>query len=275
MSNHVTNICRPAQMPPTAKNVLMAIADRADDSGFAWPSIPGLCEATCYGRTAVIEAMKWLEAMGYVTVEKSAGRQNRITVDLQTLANAPKAVRGTERTAAVRGANQSAPRTGCTAEPVRQTDYTRPPDGPPPVRLPDGVVREPDPNHQQPPEKHQVAPKEAIQSKSVRAKAVQCPPDVAPQVWADWNQLRRQKKAPVTQTVLDGARVEAEKAGMTLESFLGLWCVRGSQGLQANWLKSHERGPNPKGMLGSIGGQLAQSRAKAERLLDAIDARGT
>jgi hypothetical protein len=45
----------------------------------------------------------------------------------------------------------------------------------------------------------------------------------------------------VTQTVLDGAWEEAGKAGMDLESFLRIWCARGSQGLQADWLKPHER----------------------------------
>ncbi|MEG2048925.1 MAG: hypothetical protein RR100_18915 [Comamonas sp.] len=57
------------------------------------------------------------------------------------------------------------------------------------------------------------------------------------QTWADWQQLRKVKRAPVTETVVNGARSEAAKAGMTLEAFLQLWCIRGSQGLQAAWLK--------------------------------------
>ena len=34
---------------------------------------------------------------------------------------------------------------------------------------------------------------------------------------------------------------EAEKAGITLNAFLTIWCARGSQGLEANWLKTNER----------------------------------
>jgi hypothetical protein len=75
-----------------------------------------------------------------------------------------------------------------------------------------------------------------------RATTPECPEDVSKQTWADWLQLRRQKKAPVTETVLQGARSEAEKAQMPLERFLAVWCMRGTQGLQADWLKPHERG---------------------------------
>lgn len=71
-------------------------------------------------------------------------------------------------------------------------------------------------------------------------KRVSRPEDVAEQVWSDWLQLRKDKKAPVTQTVVEGAIAEAAKAGMTLEQFLRVWCTRGSQGLKAEWLTRQE-----------------------------------
>ena len=67
------------------------------------------------------------------------------------------------------------------------------------------------------------------------------PDDVEPQTWADFLKLRKAKRAPVTQTVVDEAKRECAKAGMTLESFLRVWCRRGSQGLEAAWLKPEER----------------------------------
>lgn len=73
------------------------------------------------------------------------------------------------------------------------------------------------------------------------ATKVACPPDVGLQEWEDWLALRKAKKAPVTETVLKSARKEAEKAGITLNAFLTIWCARGSQGLQADWLKTNER----------------------------------
>lgn len=78
--------------------------------------------------------------------------------------------------------------------------------------------------------------KEKVLSRANRATPTSKPADVNEQVWTDWLQLRKAKRAPVTQTVLDSARSEACKAGMTLEAFLREWCARGSQGLKAEWL---------------------------------------
>lgn len=73
-------------------------------------------------------------------------------------------------------------------------------------------------------------------------RAPPCPDGVADQVWSDWLQLRKAKRAPVTETVLAGAADEARKAGLTLEAFLRVWCRRGTQGLEAAWLAPQERG---------------------------------
>ena len=73
------------------------------------------------------------------------------------------------------------------------------------------------------------------QKKTV-ATGVACPPDVSQQVWQDWLQLRKTKKASVTETVITGARSEAAKINWTLEQFLVEWCTRGSQGMKAEWI---------------------------------------
>jgi hypothetical protein len=73
------------------------------------------------------------------------------------------------------------------------------------------------------------------------ATIVACPPDVDQQIWDDWKQLRKAKNAPVTETVVTNARKEAAKANMAFSDFLSVWCARGSQGLQAEWLKPDER----------------------------------
>lgn len=75
-----------------------------------------------------------------------------------------------------------------------------------------------------------------------RSAPIPAPEDVDPQVWSDWLKLRASKKAPVTGTVLQAARVEAAKAGMSLTEFLAEWCSRGSQGLKAEWIR-----PTPGG----------------------------
>lgn len=74
-----------------------------------------------------------------------------------------------------------------------------------------------------------------------KATVVACPSDVGLQEWNDWLALRKAKKAPVTETVVKSARKEAEKAGISFNAFLTIWCARGSQGLEASWLKSDEK----------------------------------
>jgi uncharacterized protein YdaU (DUF1376 family) len=73
------------------------------------------------------------------------------------------------------------------------------------------------------------------------ATVVACPLDVRDQVWTDWVALRKSKKAPITETVIEGARKEAFKLNWPLDKFLVEWCTRGSQGLKAEWIVK----PNP------------------------------
>lgn len=82
------------------------------------------------------------------------------------------------------------------------------------------------------------APKPKRQSP--KPQLLECPTGVDPQVWADWLDLRKGKKAPVTPTVIESAMREAAKARISFEDFLRIWCLRGSQGLQADWLKPNE-----------------------------------
>lgn len=77
--------------------------------------------------------------------------------------------------------------------------------------------------------------------RSTPATEIAKPADVDQQTWTDWLALRKGKRAAVSETVLNGARGQSEKAGMTLDAFLQVWCLRGSQGLMADWLRPEER----------------------------------
>lgn len=85
------------------------------------------------------------------------------------------------------------------------------------------------------------SPSPSKNTKREKAISIACPSDVDEQVWSDWLQLRKTKKASVTETVLKGARSESQKAGIPLNEFLEIWCLRGSQGLEASWIKPDER----------------------------------
>lgn len=91
--------------------------------------------------------------------------------------------------------------------------------------------------------------------------AIAKPDDVDQQTWGDWVALRTKKRATVSITVVEEARRECAKAGLTLERFLQIWCMRGSQGLEAAWLKPDERG--------HATGETAYQRSMRERIEEA------
>lgn len=77
--------------------------------------------------------------------------------------------------------------------------------------------------------------------RAAAAPALPCPDDVAGEVWTAWLDLRRKKRAPVSDVVLQQARKEAALAKLSLEAFLRIWCFRGSQGLHADWITPQDR----------------------------------
>ena len=101
------------------------------------------------------------------------------------------------------------------------------------------------------------APRKRVATPAAIAK----PDDVDQQTWGDWVALRTKKRATVSITVVEEARRECAKAGLTLERFLQVWCMRGSQGLEAAWLKPDERG--------HATGETAYQRSMRERIEEA------
>lgn len=97
----------------------------------------------------------------------------------------------------------------------------------------DVMQRAPVPNNQ--------TPITNIKKKNTSAVA---PPDgVAESVWNDFCQHRKEKKAKLTQTAIDGIEREATKAGWTLENALRECCARGWTGFKADWVADRQRFP--------------------------------
>lgn len=120
MSYSISAACVPLKMPGVAKNVLMQLAQLANDQGFAFPSINHLCKCTCWCRSAVIEGLNFLE-------EQKAIKPNRESGCNTTYWITPENWRG-ERFPD-KALDPSAERTSPLAVPVGQTDSTRPPNG--------------------------------------------------------------------------------------------------------------------------------------------------
>lgn len=211
MSNVITSQCWPLRMPPTAKAVLISLADQASDSGQCWPSITTICERTCFGRTAVIDAIAWLEEAGALTANRANGRHTTYCVTPEKYAEP------------VREANQYAKQTG-------------PADVREPVRLADNQsgrrtapVRQADTNHKEPPVK-------ATIKEPSRDAVAELLADIPADLLADFKQIRKAKKAPLTATAVKGLIRECGKAGLTLQAGIEMCCERGWSAIKAEWL---------------------------------------
>lgn len=204
--------CWPLQMPPTPKAVLVSLADNANDQGVAWPSLTTICERTCFGRTAVIAAIRWLEDEGLIVADRSNGRHTSYMVDLNAVDRYASRTGTPPEPVRLPNSNQSASRTNQSASrtiPVRQADSNR--------HKPSRTVRS---------NRHSAAVEEAIKLL----------PDLPADLVADFAAVRKAKKLPLTGTAVAGLQREAAKARLTLEAAVRLCCERGWAALRADWL---------------------------------------
>lgn len=88
------------------------------------------------------------------------------------------------------------------------------------------------------------------------------PAEVSDGVWTDFLDLRRRKRAPMTETALAGIKREAGKAGWSLEDVLAKCLARGWQGFEAGWVKDEPKQGNSAGQADSY---LSHMLAKRQR----------
>jgi uncharacterized protein YdaU (DUF1376 family) len=81
------------------------------------------------------------------------------------------------------------------------------------------------------------SPSPSSKPSTIQKKTVAPPFGVTESVWQDWLKLRKEKKAAVTQTALDGIEREARKAGVSLQTALETCCARGWAGFKAEWME--------------------------------------
>jgi hypothetical protein len=77
VSNKIMSQCWPLKMPPTAKAILISLADHAGEDGLCWPSIDTVSDRTCVSRRSVIDAIKWLEDSCALVADRSNGRHTK------------------------------------------------------------------------------------------------------------------------------------------------------------------------------------------------------
>lgn len=74
-------------------------------------------------------------------------------------------------------------------------------------------------------------------------RPMDCPADITATVWQDFLQLRKAKRAPITETALSTIRREAGKAGWELQAALEECVARGWQGFKADWVREAKDDP--------------------------------
>ena len=77
---------------------------------------------------------------------------------------------------------------------------------------------------------------EPITNNHKKATVVATPDGVSDSVWQDFKNLRKAKKAPITERVVEQLKAEAEKAGWSLEQALVECVMRGWQAFKADWV---------------------------------------
>ncbi len=71
--------------------------------------------------------------------------------------------------------------------------------------------------------------------------------EVTEPVARDWLALRKTKRAPATETAINGIITEAIKASLTLQAALEVCCKNGWQGFEAKWLEGKNARAGPTG----------------------------
>lgn len=77
MSSAATKWAWQQSLKPTAKLVLLSLADRARDTGECWPSVARLCLNTGLNRKTVMGYAAELEKIGLLTIVKKNGSGNK------------------------------------------------------------------------------------------------------------------------------------------------------------------------------------------------------
>jgi hypothetical protein len=175
MSVHAINaVFSRSKSHGVARLVLLAIADRADETGRAYPGTTDICRRTNCSRRAVISARPELVALGELVVERGGGSSEAGRLSNRYWVNLPP------------------------VQPVHQCGDSTSADhaetGAPPAPEP---VQTPHPNHQKPSKNHHGAKLDRFDAGSVELPFSS---EAFSEAWETWIRHRKEKRQKLTPT---------------------------------------------------------------------------
>ncbi|KRB85104.1 hypothetical protein ASE07_21300 [Noviherbaspirillum sp. Root189] len=245
-------------MPPTAKSVLISLADNANDHGVCWPSIPTIAKRTCFSERAVQNAIQWLERNLLLIAHRTNGRHTSYTLTPERYA---------PETAADALIQQSPSRSKCTpaaGSPVKEMRNTPTADAAVPLQETRSPPQEVPSNRKEPSKE----PSGNHQKKSRDRDAVLGLDDlvvdgVDKQHARDWLTLRKAKRLPLTPSAWDAIKAEATKIDMTAAEAVACAVSSSWAGFKAKWVNDAVGGGQKPHATWTLNNADENSKAKA------------
>lgn len=205
-------LCWPLQLPPTAKAVLISMADFANEAGECWPSVSTIAERTCLVSRSVIRAIKELEAFGVVRAARSNGRHTSYLITPDQYAKP------------VTESHQ------CHTDTSDAESATSDTESPDPCHKVTAPLTQSHTNHQE--------PSRTLKEPSEVDELLK---DIDPELLRDFRKLRAKQKAPITVTAIRGFIREAGIAGYTLEQAIRASTENSWRGFKALYVADRSR----------------------------------
>jgi len=232
----------------------LALADHADDEGRRiYPAVATLAQKTRQSERTVQYQLRKMEKEGWLLLvaNEFGGRNHTRQYRIH-----PDWIKGADFAPIQNGANDDTKGCNQTYERV-QPDVLK------------GAIAVA-------PESSRIINNHQETSKRVRATYSESPKPAArlidlgvdPQVAADWLEVRKAKKAPLTQTALDTLCREAAKAGVSVNQAVQICCARNWQGFQAQWLHNSSSTPAAKDPRMSTLNQIWRNHGNERPIID-------
>lgn len=231
---------------PVRKLVLLKLADQANDLGQCWPSYASVAKAAEVSKRAVMKHIDWLEEHGFLTVErrKKSDGENQSNLYCLTLANGRLDDEKNGKSA--HGGS----------EPRSPSSEPRSPGGserrsPKPINYNqslnhNNLSAHPAPKPAEPhPAKPQAAPRGVAEPPGAKKTgrhetelSLLADYGITGQVAADFLQVRKAKRQPLTETAMRLIAADAEKCGMTALQAVEYAIGNGWASFRAEWLQN-------------------------------------